>query len=109
VTGVEGAGYVLPAGSPLETQTRTLPIVLPLPSTNISLCTGVACFLAHTGSASIGIERSLGAVPAKVTVPVIDAPAANATPGHAVATIRVAARENRVTVLRIVVSFEKIR
>jgi hypothetical protein len=49
----------------------------------------------------------LGAVPAKVTVPVIDAPAPYATPGHAAAIVKVAARDIRVAaVKRIVVSFE---
>jgi hypothetical protein len=81
--------------------------VFPLPSTSISFSTGVECFLAQTGSASIGIGLSLGAVPANVTVPVIDAPAPYATPGHAAAIVKVAARDIRVAaVKRIVVSFE---
>jgi hypothetical protein len=48
----------------------------------------------------------LGAVPAKVTVPVIEAPAAKATLGHAAATVKVAARDTRVA-KRIVDSFER--
>src|SRR5262249_22870934 len=76
-------------------------ILLPAPSTSASLCTAVVCFLAHAGSASIAIVGSLGAVPVKVTVPVID-DAANATPGHAAVSITPAARDNRVAVLRIV-------
>src|SRR5262249_12505522 len=101
VTGACGAGYVFPAGSPFETQTMMFAILLPAPSTSASLCTAVVCFLAHAGSASIAIVGSLGAVPVKVTVPVI-ADAANATPGHAAVSITPAARDNRVAVLRIV-------
>jgi hypothetical protein len=55
----------------------------------------------------MAIGLRVGAVPAKVTVPVMDE-AANATPGHAAAIIRLAARNTRVAVLRIVVSFVKV-
>src|ERR1043165_5858655 len=81
-------------------------MALPGPSTSISFATGPVCFLAHTGSASIAIGLSVGAVPEKVTVPVI-VPAAKATPGHAAVTIRLAARVNQVAVLRIVGSLRK--
>src|SRR5262245_26264184 len=81
-------------------------IVLPGPSTSASLATGVVCFLAHAGSASIAIFGRLGGVPVNVTVPVM-VDAANATPGHAAVSIRPAVRDNRVAVLRIVVSFER--
>jgi hypothetical protein len=55
----------------------------------------------------MAIGLRVGAVPAKVMVPVMDE-AANATPGHAAAIIRLAARNTRVAVLRIVVSFVKV-
>src|SRR5512132_3483657 len=80
-TGAEGTGQVLPAGSPFETQTMTLPMVLPLPRTSISFGTGPECFLAHAGSASIASGLSAGAFPSKVTVPVT-VEAATATPGQ---------------------------
>jgi hypothetical protein len=55
----------------------------------------------------MAIGLRVGAVPEKVTVPVMDE-AANATPGHAASTIRLVARDTRVAVLRIVVSFVKV-
>src|SRR6187402_3604701 len=58
------------------------PMVLPLPRTSLSLATGVVCFLAHAGSASMESGGSLGAVPLKVIVPVT-VEAAKAAPGHA--------------------------
>src|SRR5262245_6029251 len=81
------------------------PIFWPGPSTSISLGTGPVCFFAHEGSASIVIGLIVvGGVPLKVTVPVME-DAANATLGHAAVSIRPAARDNRVAVLRIVDSF----
>ena len=58
-----------------------LAMVLPLPRISISLATGVECFLAHAGSASMASGLRAGAFPSKVTTPVIDE-AAPATPGQ---------------------------
>src|SRR5215213_8383689 len=80
-TGVDGAGQVLPAGNPFETQTMTLPMVWPLPSTSASPGAGLACFLAQAGSASIARGLSAGGFPSKVIVPVMDA-APKAAAGH---------------------------
>src|SRR6187397_755779 len=57
------------------------PMVLPLPRTSISLAAGVACFLAHAGSAAMSSGLRVGGVPVKVMVPVTDE-AAKATPGQ---------------------------
>src|SRR5512134_1721943 len=103
-TGVLGAGQVFPAGSPFETQTRMFPIVLPPPRTSISLGTGLACFLAHAGSASMVSGLRVGTFPSKVTDPVTD-DAARATPGHTAAATNPAARHTRFAVPRILVSF----
>src|SRR5512134_3432946 len=92
-TGVLGAGQVFPAGSPFETQTRMFPMVLPPPRTSISLGTGLACFLAHAGSASIVSGLRLGALPSKVTVPVT-VEAATATPGQPDTATSTAASHN---------------
>ena len=59
----------------------TFPMVLPVPRTSISFGTGVGCFLAHTGSASMASGLRTGGFPSKVTVPVMDE-AAKATPGQ---------------------------
>ena len=80
MTGVLGAGQVLPAGSPFETQTMMFPMVLPLPSTSASLGTGAVCFLAHAGSASMVSGLRAGAFPSKVTVPVMVDAAIDARP-----------------------------
>src|SRR5512132_1601517 len=56
-------------------------IVFPGPRISDSFGAGPACFLAHTGSASMAIGLSVGAFPAKVTVPVM-VDAATATPGE---------------------------
>ena len=65
----------MPAGSPLFTDTMMLAIVLPEPSTSISLATGVVCLDAHAGSASMASGFRLGTLPSYVTVPVMVAPA----------------------------------
>ena len=62
VTGVVGAGQVLPAGRPLTTRTTTLAMLLPVPSTSASFGT-VACRLAHTGSAETASGLRFGTVP----------------------------------------------
>src|SRR5215471_3080086 len=105
VAGVFGAGKVLPAGTPFDTHTMMFPIVLPVPRTSIGFGTGCPeCFFAHTGSASMARGLSLGAVPAKVTVPVtVDA--ANATPGQINTATSPVASHNLFTVLSILVSF----
>src|SRR3954464_1016964 len=80
-TGSLGAGYVFPAGTPFDTHTMMLPIVLPLPRASASFATGPECFLAHAGSASIASGLRAGAFPSKVTDP-LTVDAANATPGE---------------------------
>jgi hypothetical protein len=58
------------------------PMVLPLPSTSISLATGFPpCILWHTGSPSMASGLRLGAFPSNVIVPVM-VDAATATPGQ---------------------------
>src|SRR4026207_2081193 len=78
-TGVLGAGQVLPAGSPFETQTRMLAMLLPGPRISTAAGTGPECFLAHTGSASIASGLRAGAFPVNVTDPLTDE-AAKPTP-----------------------------
>src|SRR4051812_3981694 len=100
-TGVVGAGYVLPAGTPFETQTMTFPIVLPLPRTRASLGTGAECFFAQAGSPSMASGRSVGAFPSNVTVPVMfEAP--SAMPGQNAAVTNPAASHSLFPVTRIV-------
>ena len=96
-TGVFGAGYVFPAGSPFVTYTMTFPMVFPPPRTSLSSGTGPECFLAHAGSAAMASGLRAGGVPVKVTVPLID-DAAVATPGQT--DITIAASHNLFPVTR---------
>ncbi len=94
-----GAGYVFPAGTPFETKTMMFPMALALPRTSISLGTGVECFLAHAGSASMASGLRGGIFPSKVTVPLM-VEAATATPGHTDTATSPAASHNLLPVLR---------
>src|SRR5262245_31620625 len=74
-------------------------MALPGPRTSASFCAGVVCFFAHTGSASMAMGLRLGAVPEKVTVPVIDEPAP-AAPGQADNATSPVARHNVLNLAR---------
>src|SRR6476646_1973446 len=106
-TGVVGAGYVFPAGSPFETHTTMFPMVLPFPRASISLGTGPECFLAHAGSASIVSGLRAGAFPSNVTTPVT-VEAANATPGEIDNATSPATKHNVFPVQRILGSLIKL-
>src|SRR6185295_18895548 len=82
----------------------TFPRVLPVPRTSISLGTGVECFLAHAGSASMASGLSEGSFPSKVIVPVTDEPAA-AAPGQVDNPTNPAIRHNPLAILRMLVRF----
>ena len=81
----------------------TFAMVLPLPRTNISAGTGLECFLAHAGSASMESGLRAGGFPVKVMVPVtVDA--ATATPGQPNSTTSPAASHNLIPVPRMLSS-----
>src|SRR5262245_17691956 len=103
-TGVVGAVYVFPAGSPLTTLTMMLANVFPGPSTRTSEGCGVACFLAQAASADMFIAGRFGTLPSKVTVPVIVAAAKADPPSRAAANIAKVAVRQRLPDMRISLS-----
>src|SRR5688500_4616607 len=81
------------------------PMVLPLPRTSASFCTGFPpCFLWQTASAATSSGLSLGAFPAKTAVPLM-VDAATETPGYTKTATNPATSHNPFRVPRMFSSF----
>src|ERR1017187_2279340 len=73
-TAVVGTAHVLSAGSPDLIHTNAFFTPLAAPTTSSSDLAGVLCAAVHAGTADISNVFATGAVPSKITLPVIVAP-----------------------------------